>query len=512
MTINQTPYSKVPAERRQRYLYGTSGDTYYFEDGSCSGGPFYHADKNLFTEISVMSRDFIVFNPYYQGGGLGQSVTTLSDYDIEVKDGDGGWQWDAAYLGGPYFGYVDNKINNLKNGPTSIQSILAVDSSLQGVVSLPSGWPRLAGPLGKSVETFKKYMITDTRPGYLANDDEGNDVIFVSFRTDRSASESGLDIEVDMEVYHPVGSNNEYIITDIIAQGPNLKPSEVKLSNGNVVNVSDIELLQDMFYYGMNERTYYLQLTYLKSLGGDFYNPFKYRVTRIDITNPDIDISCVEDEVAGQPRAGGNKNPTYVTLTQDLSWGSVMATLYPQNTYRHPYFLKLSEGTPATLDFVKTNNGLNPRNIVLTGPATISGGGPVDLTVPGPWGGGGFGGGGRVSIVSRFGSISSGYPRLPVYNINLHGYISDTLPGHQEAYNILFGLYAVGSPNFPNGRFLGLDVLAHPTKRFIHGRPQMDRIVGFDRKQSPTNGYFFGGDLNLTFYLQEINEWKNEQR
>ena len=36
-------------------------------------------------------------------------------------------------------------------------------------------------------------------------------------------------------------------------------------------------------------------------------------------------------------------------------------------------------------------------------------------------------------------------------------------------------------------------------------------ILDFDVRQLPESGYLFGGDLNLVFYLQEIDEWKKEQ-
>ena len=109
-----------------------------------------------------------------------------------------------------------------------------------------------------------------------------------------------------MEVYHPVGDDDKYTIDKILEQGPNLKPTKVKLSNGAVVDVSEIELLEDILQYTMCERTYKLQLVYLKALstkeGKDYYNPFKYRVTRIDLINPDIDIDRVGSEISGNPQ------------------------------------------------------------------------------------------------------------------------------------------------------------------------------------------------------------------
>ena len=421
-----------------------NGNTHYFhagEDCNVVGPPngtiedndieFYHADKELFTKISVESKDFIVFNPY--SGGLGRDVTPnelAQEYQGDTL------KEQEELVDTPYFQYVDNKIRIESDLP---QYIIAEDEPLGGMVEFPKGWPRIDGKPGKSVETFKEYM------------EKGREeVIFVSFRTKRGADASGIDIEEGMEVYHPVGSDDKYTITDIIKWGPDTKPTKVKLSNGSVVNVSEIELLQDALYYAMNERTYYLQLIYLKSLGGDFYNPFKYRVARIDFTNPDIDIDCVEDEVAGQPKMGGDENPTYITITQDYSWGKVDKDKKEKGSY-----LRLSEGSPITLDLDDPVPMSLKDDIVLTSSAEF-----------------------RYNLKSGDDNIFASF---------------DKLYPAEDSWTI----------NFPE--------TTGETQDFLFNIDDGSEVVWFTNKQLPKSGYFFGNFVNLTFYLQEIDEWKKGQ-
>jgi len=422
-----------------------NGNTHYFhagEDCNVVGPPdgtiedndieFYHADKELFTKISVESKDFIVFNPYSEGEELGREVT---DDELAEYKGDT-LKEQEELVDTPFFQYVDNKIRLESDLP---QYIIAEDEPLEGMVEFPEGWPRIDGEPGKSVETFKEYM------------EKGREeVIFVSFRTKRGADASGIDIEEGMEVYHPVGSDDKYTITDIIEWGPDTKPTKVKLSNGSVVNVSEIELLQDALYYAMNERTYYLQLIYLKSLGGDFYNPFKYRVTQIDFTNPDIDIDCVEDEVAGQPKMGGDENPTYITITQDYSWGKVDKDKKEKGSY-----LRLSEGNPITLDLDDPVPMSLKDDIVLTSSAEF-----------------------RYNPKSSDNNIFASF---------------DKLYPAEDSWTI----------NFPE--------TTGETQDFLFNIDDGSEVVWFTNKQLPKSGYFFGNFVNLTFYLQEIDEWKNEQ-
>jgi hypothetical protein len=316
--------------------------TYYFRNGvdvdftpppdgtieDTDGIEFYHADKKLFNEISVESTEFRVFNPYSNAGpeGVGRVVTgsELEDYTTidprfnaqgaypyhggtqAAEHGDSLNTWQTWYVTPPSAIYTDNKLSLSGEEP---QSIVAENQSLDKIVELPVGWPRVDGKLGQSVETFEKYMLSNPRKR-----EEGGpyiDIIFVSFRTKRGADESGIDIEEGMEVYHPVGDDDKYTIKQILEQGPNLKPTKVRISSGRIMNdkvvdVSEIELLEDVLQYTMCERTYKLQLVYLKALstkeGKDYYNPFKYRVTRIDLINPDIDIDRVGSEISGSPQ------------------------------------------------------------------------------------------------------------------------------------------------------------------------------------------------------------------
>jgi hypothetical protein len=504
---------------RQRQATGFStvisrvnGHTHYFhsgEDCNVVGPPdgtiedndieFYHADKGLFTKISVESKDFIVFNPYSEGEELGREVT---DDELAEYKGDT-LKEQEELVDTPLFQYVDNKIRIESDLP---QYIIAEDEPLEGMVEFPEGWPRIDGEPGKSVETFKEYM------------EKGREeVIFVSFRTKRGADASGIDIEEGMEVYHPVGSDDKYTITDIIEWGPDTKPTKVKLSNGSVVNVSEIELLQDALYYAMNERTYYLQLIYLKSLGGDFYNPFKYRVTRIDFTNPDIDIDCIGDEISGHPNMvdievgikvlypigevddqgdeivpdeytidrivergeddkptkvrlnndsaaydgevvdvsdiepiNPNENPTYITITQDYSWGKIDKDKKKKGSY-----LRLSEENPITLDLDDPVPMSLKDDIVLTGPVHFT----YNL---------------KSSDNNIFASFDKLYPAEDSWTIN-----------------------------FPE--------TTGETQDFLFNIDDGSEVVWFTNKQLPKSGYFFGNFVNLTFYLQEIDEWKNEQ-
>ena len=401
---------------------------------------FYHADKGLFTKISVMSKDFIVFNPY--SGGLGRDVAPnelAQEYQGDtLKD-------QEKLVNTPFFQYTDNKLNLEGDIP---QELTIEESPRGSLIEFPAGWPGdYAQPDGVR-ETFNKYTNTYSHPDYV------NDVIFVHFRTNRGADESGIDIEEDMEVYHPVGSGNKYTIDEIVAMGPDLKPTKVKLSNGAVVDVSDIELVDDALYYAMNGRTYYLQTIYLKALstkeGKDFFDPFKYRVTRIDFTNPDIDIDSVGDEIAGPPKMDVDENPTYITMTTEYSYSDV-----PESRKKpklgEATFMKLTEDSPVTLEETE-NPPMNLKDdIVITAPTTFSGPSKYD-------------------------------PNTGEFVVN-----SNAL-------------------KFPRSQNLYVKVL----NNWVLSDPIGDgsRALTFSYRQLPKSGYFFGNFVNLKFYLQEIEEWK----
>jgi hypothetical protein len=415
-------------------------NTHYFYEGSSCGfipAPegtieeefdgeleFYHADKGLFTKISVMSKDFIVFNPYSEEG-LGRDVTP--DELAQEYEGDT-LEEQEKLVDTPFFQYVDNKINLESDLP---QRLMMDEAPIRGLIDFPSDWPGDYGETQSVMETFKKYTGRD--PDYI------NDVIFVSFRSNTPASMSDIDIKVGMEVYHPVGSDEKYTIKEILERGPDLKPTRVRIEkvrimDDKVVDVSEIELVDDELYYAMNGRTYYLQTVYLKSLGGDFYNPFKYRVTRIDFTNPDIDIDCVGDEIAGPPSMSSSENPTYVTMTTEYSWGKV-----PKDKKEKGLYMKLSNDNPITLEQTESPPMSLKDDIILT-----------------------------------------------------------------ASPKVILPYYATGSRSV----FGSLDF----TPNYIHGTRFLDNHSGgaieFNWRQLPDAGYFFGNFVNLKFYLQEIEEWK----
>lgn len=470
---------------------------------------FYHADKELFTKISVTSKDFIVFNPY--SGVLGRDVTAnelAQEYQGDTLNEQ------EKLVDTPFFRYTDNKLNLESDVP---QKLTIEESPIGSLIEFPVGWPGdYAQPDGVR-ETFSKYASAFDARYNLA--DYINDVIFVHFRMNRGADESGIDIEKGMEVYHPVGDDDKYTIEETLDPGPDLKPTKVKLSNGVVVDVSDIELVDDELYYAMNGRTYYLQTIYLKALstkeGKDFFDPFKYRVTRIDFTNPDIDIDGIGNEIAGNPEMldieeGGkvlypigqvdengdeivpdeytiaqiveredgkpirvrlsnpladadgevvyvsevepinpNENPTYITMTTEYSYAKVDKR---NKEHSNATFMKLTEDSPVTLEETKNPPISLKDDIVITAPSSWSGPSKYDP-----------------------------YTGQFVANKNLL-----TFPRSQKLYVKVLNTWVIYDPN------AGFD------------NPPLE----FTSRQLPKSGYFFGNFVELKFYLQEIDEWK----
>ena len=610
---------------------------------------FYHANKELFNEIAVESSDFIIFNPYSGVGpqGLGRKVTDndLARYEIDAegrKDGltpksprpcdKGGMHT----VGTPFFQYSDNKIRMEKDLP---QNIIAEEGSLNGIVEFPQGWTipdrdtvGITSPLvtqGQAVELFKEHMEYQKFDTYKANPggktgdpvEGGTNIIIVEFRTKRGADKSWVNIVDEwtdqlkdgMEVYHPIGSddpNDQYTIEKILTHGPDLKPLEIRLSGGKVVNLSEVELAIDVFRYGMNDRTYALQLTYLKALsakeGKDYYNPLKYRVTRIDLVNPDIDIDCTGDEIAGHPEmvdieVGGkvyypigldvngdpavshkytiaaivgkgpdgkptsvelsngdvvdvsdielineDENPTYITLTEIApdsgpvtgwrqmprrpdgslderyrrSWKWEWPWRYQWYQWRRLHganqrsrdsgkqaidaiekskYWRLSEGNPATLELAPMRNKFGSP--VSTGAAGTEGlisdkmgQGLEPLTVTGPM----FFQELETSDDKKFekADVFASYPMLH--------------PTEDGFWDITFGNVEV-----PQGEasrcLIDYTTVSSSGKEYDNGMCNSQKRMAFITRQLPENGYLFGGDLKLKFYLEEIEGWKNKQ-
>ena len=598
----------------------------------------YHADKSLFTKISVESKDFIVFNPYT--GGLGRDITPdeLAEYDdprldykhpVDSEHYYGGRikirrQTSNQYIyqenevlqerdyllkssrdgkihartragqegftGTPYFQYTDNKINLISDFP---QELTIEEEPIGDSIEFPEGWPGDYDPPEGVKETFAKYAvgnsIGDTSSAEDGPDTEYiDDVIFVSFRNKRPASESETDIEEGMEVYHPVGSDDpddKYTIKEILETGPDLKPTKVRIEKDGVddkiVDVSDIELVDDSFYYAMNGRTYYLQTIYLKALGGDFYNPFKYRVTRIDFTNPDIDIDCVGNEIAGNPEmldielgikvlypigqvdddgdaivpdeytvagivargqdgkpteirlsnplAGAdgnvvdvseielinpNENPTYITMTTEYSWGKV-----PEDKKKEGLYMKLS----------MEENGEEGAEDGMDGMGGMGEGG----------GEGGGGGDGTITLEQtknppmdlKDDIVLTAPPSMrKVWNSEKKEYVRGNLRFVKAGASIrqyTDEQIANFGPNFEllrhmearqklNVQFLDNYKAGQGGKEWDFDKKEYvfddDTQIEFVSSQLPQSGYFFGNFVNLKFYLQEIEEWKKEQK
>ena len=356
----------------------------------------------------------------------------------------------------------DNDMNGSSNGPV-----------------YPTGWPSVVAnlkpgsyyvhaeivdaffPLGTAMETFQEYIRGWVyRKGVRKT---GSDtLIFVSFRTKRGADESGIDIEVDMEVYHPVGDDAKYTITEIEEQGPSLKPTKVKLSNGAVVDVPEIELLEDMFQYAMNHRTYALQLLYL----GSSYNPFKYRVTRIDLLTPNSDIA--EGNGVTNGRIEITSSHTWTRSTKYDEWNASVGQPH--------LYLKLSEGSPANLEFAPFIPTKLKDKVVITNAAVA-----------------------KMSQKQR---------DIPV-EIQRLGDGNEITDRFEPQLTI----------DFLSGEYVGIGALGTIYWSFVAqvgewaaAQRSFDTVAySGPNKQTPENGFLLGGDVNLKFYLEEIETWKKQQ-
>jgi hypothetical protein len=451
-----------------------SAFTHYFETGTTCDfigppegtielpvlPPFYHVDKSIFGKIEIEAGDFIVFNPY-STNGLGRAATP-SDFEWWIPQ-DGKVEGHTfTYTPSPiHTTYVDNKLDGTST-PRPQQLGGLRNEPIGQTVTFPVGFPGDYDPIlaGGSVDFFRKYMSENGlwEDNVNTATKHVSDIIFVSFRTDRSANESGIDIEVDMEVYHPVGDDFKYTITEIVEQGPNLKPTKVKLSNGAVVDVSEIELEEDILSYAMNGRTYYLQTLYLKSLGGDFHNPFKYRVSRIDLVNTVVDIDSIGDEIAGPgglPPTKGGENSTYIELTDtELRFGLQRNTKYIQTC------LKLFE---------------DGNNIRLEMSDFLPQMGYAQLTATSP-----------IGFLYRNDTATSVNPAYG--GIRSRVFSDEAKTGDS---------WVMGAGTGSENHRIGDENVA-------------DHLI-FQQSQLPKNGYFFGHDLGLKFYIEDIEEWKRQR-
>ena len=547
-----------------------------------SGGQQLRAQKGVFTSISVMTeRDSVVFNPYT--GTLGRPITDneFNNYDslfpIQGFPTIEGIQellpppnphWPQEYIDArnaenltrikanlklqesgvlvvrnpadnkkiregkvetPYFEYTDNKIR-IESDLT--QHIITEDDYLPRQIILPAG-PDVPGYLTRlpilfdpdNTDYSKKATVSRFKYFMDKNNDELGGIVFVSFRTKRGADKSGLSIEQGMKVYFPIGSCNEYTIVGV-TNGPALRPVSVTLGGVGVIPISDIELVDDLFQYGISARAYHLQLQYLTSLDDpdwyyrhrhrgqdiEYYNPFKYRVTRIDLTNPSIDLShggrnpspfatlagtmqgrVVWDEIAGWGPEGHpvmrfgqpdiaptytlvkpfppyespnvhSDNKAYIEITKELPWGGEK----DEPTLMAHTLIKESCGDDAgIIMFDRNKRYAIPKslkdNVVVAGPADFEYR-PAPPTVP--------------LKQQRFSHIDTSHPEDDSWMIHLD--------------------------ENTDGRDVGL-------KKTVDFKYKQLPNSSTDPNSPHANGYFFGGWLSLTFHLEEVSEWLKRQ-
>jgi hypothetical protein len=328
------------------------------------------------------------------------------------------------------------------------------------------------------------------------NDPNRIGIIFVSFRSNRGADESRISIEEGMEVYYPIGSCKKYKITQV-RNGPAQTPVSVRIRGGesgqaeHLVLISEIELVLDIFQYGINYRTYLLQLLYLKNLsnssGNEYYNPFKYRVTRIDVVNPSIDHSynvelmtkhglrTVWNEVASETltqgpamnmgqvdikkykltqatRTAHSDNAAYIEITRKPSW---------DGNAGHKLFEDDCDEGKIKLDKLEADE-IPERiedNLVIAGPAKFWFEKKKD----------------KVDIdKQRFSHINTVHPQEESWVTHFEENEKETIIG-----------------------------LKKPVDFKYEQLPKSSKDVN-----SPyANGYFFGGWISLKFYLEEVPEW-----
>ena len=403
----------------------------------------------------------------------------------------------------PYFEYTDNKIRGEKD---MTQYIVTENEPFEVVppgrdFNFPIGVPKIVPPAkfpyflpdnGRKLEIFRQELDdefgdkamstfeTVMRKGMDNEDKMG--IILVSIRSKRGADKSGLSIEVGMEVYYPIGECQKFTIA-AVTLGPALTPVSVTLGGGpTAIPISDIELVLDRFQYGMNYRAYLLQMLYLSNnLGADdnskeYYNPFKYRVTRIDVVNPSIDhsyhsalmtnfgIRPVWDELAYGPsmamgqvdikeyqigRGPHSDNPTYIEITREPTWDGNSATiLFEDDCDEGKIKLERLLDAPENL-----------KDLVVAGPATFDFQKEKAPVTP---------------CKQRFSHINTVHPPEESWLTHFDENTTESFEGLSQTVDFKYKQLPKSSKD----------------------------------KNSPyANGYFFGGWISLKFYLEEVSEW-----
>ena len=179
-----------------------------------------------------------------------------------------------TYIKGPYFEFVDNKLKgNEYDIPQKMYMHVRAEDPLYNVYDqITTG--------GKPV----------SRPNDFNYDPDDHrwtkwheNIIVVHIRSERSAADwfgrstvSGATVRVGDEVYHPVGSCNKKVITQVNT-GADLKPKDVFLEGDNTaIQFDEIELLKDTITYGMDGRVYRMWMWLKSKLNGITFEPDWY--------------------------------------------------------------------------------------------------------------------------------------------------------------------------------------------------------------------------------------------
>ena len=464
-------------------------------------GLFHHADHRIFKSITVTSKDFIVFNPY--SGNMGRNVTAsdFKNYDSPcASDGQppfGGivpptnreeleenLEIKENQVKGPTFKFIDNKLrSNEYDIPQVIYAENEENSSKPPFYSVDGGSlsdTGLTAP-GFVIDLFKYLMLKeDEQSGWPRGSGAPlrDHVVVVYTRSNRSVKDwqnAGNLIEVGDKVYYPIGECDQFTVESIETTGQNTKPLTVKLSNGLVVGVDEIEALDDNISYAMNGRTYYLQKTYLKD---DFSNPFKYKVKRIDLRNPNVDVRVGGEIAQFQPLPTSEDdpeiyvNPTYIELTATDSWSSIPDEYFEKDPSDTTYWSISGDGC-----------GADPFEILAQlGPPKELFDGRITFTSPAEF------------------KFTKGQEK-------------------PETYEEKFASREITHPNYtPEGDMWTIIIkkddkesntfVDMPADAETGEGGAFNKEIEFDNKQLPDNGYLFGPYIELKFYLEEIEEWR----
>ena len=233
----------------------------------------------------------------------------------------------------------------------------------------------------------------------------------------------------------------------------------------------------------MNGRTYYLQKTYLKDgEDGDgdtieYSNPFKYKVKRIDVRNPNVDVRVGQEIAQFEALPASEEdpevyvNPTYIELTTTDSWSSIPDEYFEKDPSDTIYWSISGDGC-----------GADPFQIrPLIGPPKELFDGRITFTSP---------------VEFKF---TKGQEKLATYEEDFASR-EITHPSYTPEADMWTIMIKKGDKE--NNTFVQM-----PADEEGGGGP-FKKEIEFDNKQLPDNGYLFGPYIELKFYLEEIQEWR----